>query len=144
MADAAGAVRVLKVLKGVTLFGGLGRHELASIASVAHTRTVEAGAVICREGERGTEFFVIRDGRVRVTVGGKKRREMSAGDSFGELALLDRGPRSATVTAITAVELLVIGELDFTALLDEVPSLSHHLLAQLATRLREVERQLLT
>jgi CRP-like cAMP-binding protein len=82
---------------------------------------------------------VIRSGKVRVDQRGHKLRELGTGDWFGELALLDRGPRSATVTAITDVELLVVNELEFSSLIDEVPMLAHKLLATLAMRLRESE-----
>jgi CRP-like cAMP-binding protein len=135
----AGANAAARALRSVPLFSGVGRPELNSVASVARTRDAPAGDVLCREGERGTEFFVIRSGRVRVDQNKRKLRELGPGDYFGELSLLDRGPRSATVTALTPVELLVISELDFSSLVDEVPSLAHHLLATLAARLREAE-----
>lgn len=124
-------------LRRVSLFAGLGRHELASIASVVGTREVPAGAVVCAEGQPGDEFYVIRAGRVRVDLGGRTRREMAAGEFFGELALLDRGPRSATVTAVTDVSLGVIREQDFAMLIDEIPGVAHKLLAHLATLLRD-------
>jgi CRP-like cAMP-binding protein len=124
-------------LRRVSLFAGLGRHELASIASVVGNRDVPAGEIICAEGQAGDEFFVIRSGRVRIERGGRRRGEMSAGEFFGELALLDRGPRAATVTAVTDVSLGVIREQDFARLIDEIPAVAHKLLAHLARMLRD-------
>jgi CRP-like cAMP-binding protein len=135
----AGKQGVLAALRRVPLFAALGRPELASIASVVTSRDVAAGGVICAEGEPGAEFFVIRSGRVRVDQGGRKKRELAAGEFFGELALLDRGPRSATVTAISDVALAVISEQDFSMLIDEVPAVAHKLLAHLAGLVRETE-----
>jgi CRP-like cAMP-binding protein len=121
------------------LFAGLGRAALSSIASVAHPRGAASGDVLFREGDKGTEFFVIRSGRVRVDQHGETVRELGAGEWFGELALLDRGPRSATVTALEDMEMLVVNELEFSSLIDEVPGLAHQLLATIAMRLRESE-----
>lgn len=121
------------------MFAGLSRTALSSVASVARPRGASAGDILFREGEKGTEFFVIKTGRVRVDQRGEKIRELGAGDWFGELALLDRGPRSATVTALEKLELLVVNELEFSSLIDEVPGLAHQLLATIAVRLRESE-----
>lgn len=125
------------LLRRVPLFAGLGRHELRSIASVASRRVVPAGEIACREGDPGDEFFVIDAGRVRVAQHGRVLREMGAGEFFGELALLDRGPRSATVTAITDASLTVLREQDFAMLIDEIPAIAHKLLAYLAGLVRQ-------
>jgi len=121
------------------LFAGLGRAELARIASLTAERRATAGEVLCRQGEPGHELFVVVSGEAEVRRNRRRIRTMGAGDVFGELALLDRAPRSATVTAVTPMRLLVLGEQDFTALLDEVPALPHKLLAQLAAWLRAAE-----
>jgi len=123
----------------VSLFAGFTPVELRRVAGLARRQDVAAGTVLCQQGDPGHEFFVVRDGRVRVDRDGQPVAVLGAGDWFGELALLDRAPRSATVTATEATTVLVIGEADFTVLIDEVPALAHHLLAHLASRLRQAE-----
>ena len=135
----AGRTDLRRQFAGVPLFFGLGRAEIDTLLQVAARRTVSDGEVLCREGEPGKEFFLISAGEAVVTQRGRHLRRLGPGDFFGELALLDRGPRSATVTADGPVTLHVIKELDFAALLDEVPGVAHKLLATLASRLREAE-----
>ena len=126
-------------LANVRLFSGLSAGDLDAVGRVGHESKVPAGQTLCQQGEPGHQFFVIIDGEASVERGGRSVAHLSAGDYFGELALLDRGPRSATVRAESAMTLLVIDELDFSALLDEIPALAHKLLASLATRLRTAE-----
>jgi CRP/FNR family transcriptional regulator, cyclic AMP receptor protein len=126
-------------LARVGLLEGLSRAELDAFARAAKTERVPAGQVLCDEGAPGHEFFLIGEGRAVVEQKGRRVTELGPGDSFGELALLDRGPRSATVRAETDMALFVVDELDFSALLDEVPALARKLLANLAARLRRAE-----
>jgi CRP-like cAMP-binding protein len=126
-------------LTDVGLFSGLSRGELSIIARVARQIAVPAGEVLCEQGSPGHEFFLIVQGEAAVERGRRRVTTLGPGGHFGELALLDRAPRSATVRALTGMTLLVVEELDFTALLDEVPALAHKLLAALASRLREAE-----
>lgn len=140
MATAAAAARHLA---RVPLFAGLSRPELQRIAALTTERRAAPGDVLTREGDRGTELFVIVTGEAEVRRRNRRLGSMSAGEVFGELALLDRGPRSATVVARSAMRLLVLSELDFTALLDEIPALPHKLLALLAGRLRAAEARTL-
>lgn len=128
-----------QALRHVPLFAGLSASDVAAITRPARAETAAAGDVLCREGAPGHDFFVIVEGEAKVDRGGRVVAQLGPGDSFGELALLDRGPRSATVTAETDMRLLRLAELDFSAVLDEVPALAHKLLAVLAQRLREAE-----
>jgi CRP-like cAMP-binding protein len=139
----AGSTEFKRRLSTIPLFSGLSKAEIDSIVRVAAPKTVPAGEVLCREGTSGHEFFLISDGEAIVTQRGRRLRRLGPGDFFGELALLDRGTRSATVRAEGPMTLYVIRELDFAALLDEVPALSHKLLATLASRLREAEARAL-
>jgi CRP-like cAMP-binding protein len=82
---------------------------------------------------------VIADGEVAVERGGKTVTKLHAGDYFGELALLDRGPRSASVRALGDSKVYVLNEQSFVGVLNEVPALAQKLLASLASRLREAE-----
>jgi CRP/FNR family transcriptional regulator, cyclic AMP receptor protein len=126
-------------LAEVPLFSALSKKDLQMVARRAEDVKVDAGKVLVSEGSAGTEFFVIVEGKARVTMRGRKVAELGAGKFFGDLALLDRAPRNATVVAETPMELLVLGQREFAALIDEAPGFAHKLLAGLARRLREAD-----
>jgi CRP/FNR family cyclic AMP-dependent transcriptional regulator len=126
-------------LAEVPLFSALSKKDLQLVARNTEDVKVDAGKVLVSEGAAGTEFFVIVDGKARVTRRGKKIAELGPGGFFGDLALLDRAPRNATVVAETPMEVLVLGQREFAALIDEVPGFAHKLLAGLARRLREAD-----
>ena len=109
------------------------------VASASEVVTVPAGTDIVKEGEIGHEFYLIASGSAAVKRNGRKVTTLGPGHYFGEMALLDRGPRSATVTAEEETELVVIGQREFLGVLDEVPTLSYKLLVGMATRLREAD-----
>lgn len=109
------------------------------VAKAADVVIVKAGSDIVTEGTTGHEFFLILAGQAAVRRGGRKVATLGPGDYFGELALLDRGPRSATIVAETEIELAVIGQREFMAVLDRVPAVSHKLLVTMAHRLREAD-----
>lgn len=119
------------------LFSSLSKKELATIARRADEVRVPAGKVLTAEGKPGHEFFLIVEGQAAVERGGRTIATLTPGQYFGELSLLDRGPRSATVVASTEMDLLVLGQREFSGLLDEVPGLAHKLLAAMAAKLRE-------
>jgi CRP/FNR family transcriptional regulator, cyclic AMP receptor protein len=124
-------------LAQVPLFSALSRKELALVARRAEDVKVEAGRVLISEGSTGSEFFVIIDGTANVTRHGRKVATLGPGDAFGELALLDKAPRNATVTAATLLEIVVLGQREFGGLIDEVPGFARKLLAGMARRLRD-------
>jgi CRP-like cAMP-binding protein len=126
-------------MRDVPLFAGLLRSELDRIALVMNPRDVAAGEVICVEGEPGREFYLVAGGEAEIERGGQTVAKLSVGDHFGELALLDRGPRSATVRAVTDLRLFVLRDESFAAVLNEVPALAQKLLAAMARRLREAD-----
>ena len=121
----------------VRLFSACTKKELAHIGRASDEITVPAGKALVTEGAAGHEFFLILDGKASVTRGGTEVAALEAGDYFGELALLDRGPRNATVTAVTPMTVVVLGQREFSALLDEVPGLAHKLLIAMSHRVRE-------
>jgi len=121
----------------VRLFSACTKKELALIGKASDEVTVETGKDIVTEGSTGHEFFMILDGEANVSRGGKKVAALSGGDYFGELSILDRSPRNATVTATTPMTLLVLGQREFSGVLDEVPGLAHKLLITMAHRVRE-------
>ncbi len=126
-------------LAGVPLLEGCTRRQLKAVARIADVREAPAGTVLTRAGEPGEEFFLLLDGKVRVEVSARKRVTLGPGAFFGEMSLLDGGPRSATVVAETAVRLLVVRRRDFTRLLAEVPELTRAILGVLSRRLRQAE-----
>jgi CRP/FNR family transcriptional regulator, cyclic AMP receptor protein len=127
----------VKALKSAPLFDGLSRKELAQLARVSEDLEVEPGTVLCKEGDIGQEFFVIVDGKLKVTRRGRRIATRGAPDFVGEIALLEELPRTATVTAETPVRLFVLTGKDFRHLLDENPSVERKVLRALARRLAE-------
>ena len=126
-------------LAGVPLFAALSRKELGLIAKRGEDVTVKAGKVLCSEGEMGHQYFVIIDGVAKVTRKGRKIAEIGPGQGFGELSLLARAPRNATVTADTDMEVVVLGQREFAGLIDDVPGFARKLLSALAGRVREAD-----
>ena len=126
-------------LASVPLFSACSKKDLKLVARRAEDVKVPAGKELVREGAPGHEFFVIVDGTATVKKGNRKVARLGAGDFFGELALLDKAPRNATVVADTSMEVLVLGQREFSGLLDEVPGLAHKMLTGLARRLREAD-----
>jgi CRP-like cAMP-binding protein len=124
-------------LKTIWLFSSCSASELRKIRSSLDEVTVPAGKVLVKEGASGHEFFLIVDGTAKVTRNGRKVAGLGPGSYFGELALLDHKPRSATVTAETELTVLVLSQQEFYAVLDSVPTIDRKLLAAMATRLRE-------
>ena len=98
-----------------------------------------AGRTLCEQDSIGREAFVIVDGTAEVRRNGRKVATLGPGDCVGELALLDHGPRTATVTAATDLSVLVIGPREFSGIVDEVPPIAHKLLRALAGRVRELD-----
>ena len=127
----------VKLLQGVPLFSGCSKKELRAIAGATKEVQHPAGSVIAREGESGVGFFLILDGTARISIGGKTKRRLGPGDYFGEIALLDEGPRSATVTADTDLRLLGLTAWNFRRLMAQNPSIGPKLLKVMGERLRE-------
>lgn len=129
----------LDELREVPLFRACRPRDYELIGRCADHVAVDAGRVLVREDTRGEEFFVILRGHVAVTRAGVPVATLGPGECFGEVALLDRAPRTATVTALTPLELLVCDRRQFKGLLDSVPALARNLLAVLAHRLRTAD-----
>lgn len=129
----------IRLLSGVALFSACSRGELGRIASLADQLDVPEGKVLAREGEPGWEFFVVCEGRAKATKRGRKVASFGRGSFFGEMSLLDNGPRSATVTAETDMQLLVLTSRSFSALIADHPSVSRKVLRGMAERLRDTE-----
>lgn len=126
-------------LARVPLFSALSKKELQTIGRASDEIEVEEGKVLCEEGRPGHEFFLILDGEAAVKRGKKTVATLSPGRYFGELSLLDRGPRSATVVADSPMTLLVLGQREFSGILDQLPGVSRKLLCSMAERLRDAD-----
>ncbi|MDQ1748300.1 MAG: family transcriptional regulator, cyclic receptor protein [Frankiaceae bacterium] len=127
-----------QLLGHVPLFSACSDKELDRLARHAEIVEFAAGDTLMAEGQPGQEFFVIVDGEVGVTSGDKTLAKLGPGAYVGELALLDPGPRTATVTALRDTAAVLLGSREFYAAVDESPSLARKLLAGMAHRLREV------
>jgi CRP-like cAMP-binding protein len=127
------------VLKELPLFEGMSSRHLRRIP--ARAKRYGAGETIVRAGDPGNAFYVVLDGTVRVDAWKGASVTLRAGDSFGEMSLLDGAPRSADITADGEVTLMVIGRAAFTKLLRSEPQMAAALLRTLAGRLRAAQEQ---
>jgi CRP/FNR family transcriptional regulator, cyclic AMP receptor protein len=136
----AGRVRanreLVEQLRTVPLFSGCSARELASLSRFLKEVEFPAGREIVKQGQTGTGLHVIMDGETRVVVGDRTRRRLGPGAFFGEISLLDRGPRTATVVAETPVRTLSLSSWNFRAALKEHPTLAVKMLEELASRIR--------
>jgi CRP/FNR family cyclic AMP-dependent transcriptional regulator len=131
---------VVTRLSQVPLFNDCSQRDLQTIARVVKDIDHEKGTVIAREGEPGIGLFVIADGTAEVTIGGARKAKLGPGEFFGEIALLDGGPRTATVTATSDVKLLGLTEWVFRGLMQEHPAIAVKTLQAMAGRLRNATK----
>lgn len=129
----------LELLKSIPLFAGFGRRELVRLGQLTDLVDLPEGRVLMRQGESGSEAFVIMEGRARVERDGRLVAERTNGEVVGEIAILDEGRRTATVTLTAPSRLLVIGHRDFHALMEEMPEVRLKVLSELARRVRGLE-----
>ena len=122
------------LLKGVPLFSKLDKKALEDVAHIADEIDLPAGKEMATEGDRGREFFVLLKGEASVTRRGETINTMKEGDFFGEVALVTKMPRTATVTATTEVDVLVITERAFDNLLKKTPAIGRAVAEALVER----------
>ena len=130
-----GKDKKIALLRDVPLFADCSRRELRQIAELADEVVVPAGTTLTKEGASGREFVVIVDGSASVHRRGQKVNELGTGDFLGEIALVSRGPRTATVRTTQPTHALVITAPSFRALLRRTPSMQQKVLEALADRL---------
>jgi CRP/FNR family transcriptional regulator, cyclic AMP receptor protein len=128
-------------LQGVDLLRNCTHAQLEEVARLAERVQVGEGEVLAREGRIGREFFLILSGSVAVTQMGRRVNTLGAGDFFGELAAMDPGPRNASVTALTDLDVLIIGPRELSAMSD-IPGFRGALFRSMASRLRTLEDRL--
>jgi CRP/FNR family cyclic AMP-dependent transcriptional regulator len=136
MARARANTETLNLLKTVPVFSACSPKELRSIAEIVKEVQFPPGKVICKEGETGIGMHVVVSGETKVSIGGRTRRRLGPGAYFGEIALLDGGPRTATVTAETPVKTLSIPAWSFKAMIKTQPNLALKMLEEACRRLR--------
>ena len=125
----------IDLIRRVPLFSRLSKNGLSEVASIADEIDLPQGKELTREGERGREFFVILEGSADVVQKGKRIAQLGEGDFLGEIALVTKQPRTATVTCTSPVRALVITDRDFAHLLRESPQIGQGVLEALAERL---------
>jgi CRP-like cAMP-binding protein len=126
-------------LRRVPMFARMGKRELERLGQLADEIEVGMDEMLAEQGRVGHEFFIVLDGHVSVLDGRRPVAQLHPGDFFGEIALLDGRPRTASVRADGITRLLVVGHREFHALMDEFPAVRDLVLAELAERLRRVE-----
>jgi CRP/FNR family transcriptional regulator, cyclic AMP receptor protein len=125
----------VELIKKVPLFSKLSKKGLGEVAHIADELDLPKGKVMAVEGDRGREFFVLLEGEADVTKGEKSINTMRGGDFFGEIALVTKMPRTATVTATTDVRVLVITERDFGSLMKHSQEVGRGVAEALAERI---------
>jgi CRP/FNR family transcriptional regulator, cyclic AMP receptor protein len=136
---ALGTNAKIELIRAAPLFEQCSKQELRQVAGIADQLDLSAGHVLIREGERGREFFVLVEGEVEVRRKGRKVKTLGPGSFVGEIALLSKIPRVATVTATTPVSVLVITDRAFLGLLEHAPSIAVKVARTLAERVGENE-----
>jgi CRP/FNR family transcriptional regulator len=130
---------VVETLHRVPLFAGVKDRDVRRLAKVMSERTFHEGEPIMTEGQSGIGFFVIEDGTATVSLKGETLRTVGPGDYIGEIALIDEGPRSATVVASTDLRCRGMAAWEFRSFVQEHPEVAWALLQTLAARFREAE-----
>ena len=129
------------LLRPIPLFEGMTDHSIEVIASLADEINFADGDALMREGDPGETFYIVVDGRLRVSRSGVTIREQGPGDFLGEISLIDGRPRTATATAVGPVTTLAIDRHAFLSLIEEHPAVRLSVLMALTERIRRDERE---
>jgi CRP-like cAMP-binding protein len=132
-------VEKILFLKSAPVFERVNGEDIAALARVAEVETYAPAQVVFREGEMGDALFVIVRGRIEIASGGERLAELGPGEAFGEMAVLDEVPRSATATAAEETEVLRIGSEEFYEILHEQVEIAEGVIRMLTRRLREAD-----
>jgi CRP/FNR family cyclic AMP-dependent transcriptional regulator len=131
----------VQALGSTDLFSKLSRRSLATVAAGARVIHHPAGQQLVTEGEEGVGFHLIVEGTVSVVIGGKPRAQMGPGQYFGEMSMIDGGPRSATITTETPVTMIYLSAWNFRPILEAEPEIARVLLQVMCARLRAAEKR---
>ena len=129
----------VEALQRVPLFADLNRREVGQVARLFKERRFSQGETVAKEGSGGAAFFLIDSGEAAVSVRGKQRRTLKAGDYFGEIALIDDGARTATIRASTPMTAYGLTAWDFRAFVESNAAVSWKLLVAMAKLFREAQ-----
>jgi CRP/FNR family cyclic AMP-dependent transcriptional regulator len=138
----ATAKQLAAVLGAVPLFEGLTKKQLKKVTDLADVARFMGGATLVKHGEIGDSFYVVLTGQAKVVANGRTLNHLLPGDHFGEISLLDGGPRTASVVAETEMTLVIITQKDFLALLAKDPEITMCLLEGMARTVRRLDRSL--
>jgi CRP/FNR family cyclic AMP-dependent transcriptional regulator len=130
---------VITRLAEIAIFAGCSKKELQEISKLMTEVDVKEGHALTTEGERGSEFGVVLSGTATVSQAGKTVATLEIGGHYGEMALIDDGPRTATIIASSPMSIAVVARPEFGQLLDEAPTLALAIMRGLARRLRELD-----
>lgn len=133
---------IIKALHGSFIFAGASNEDLRDVFYVSVERSFKSGSTIVKQGEAGTGFYLILDGRVNVVRNGKKVATLEGGNFFGEMGLLNKKPRSADIVATEPTRCLFLSEFNFWQILSTHPRIARDLIVELARRLGETDRAL--
>jgi len=136
-----------QTLKAVPFFTQLNDREFDVVRSVASERTYAKNAVVLTEGEMGDSLYMIQSGKVKVVIGDEEGRELilkilGPGDFFGEMSMIDKQPRSASVTTIEPATFLVLSNAAFERCVEQAPRIANMVMRILAQRVREADRKI--
>lgn len=126
----------LKALREVPLFASMSDRDLKAVLAGCREEVYSDGQAIVREGQPGGPFFLLIEGQAKLTVDGKARRSFGPGDFFGEIAMIDKGPRTGTITARGNVKALAIQSWDFLALCEQDFKIAHKVMIGMAAQIR--------
>ena len=129
----------IEALHSVPLFNNLGKRDLERVGQLADEVDLPAGHVLMREGENGSQMFILLEGEARVERAGREVAVVGAGEVLGEMAIVAEGPRVATATLTKPSRLFVIAHREFHSLMDEMPSVRKCVLDEVARRVRNSE-----
>lgn len=124
-------------LRAIPLFAGCTDRSIEVISGIVEPAAFAPGDILVREGDPGDSLIVIVSGSATVEQGGRQIRQLASGDFLGEIALIDGGARTATVTATEPIEALTIGRDGFRRLMDDFPVIRYDLVSALTRRLRD-------
>lgn len=136
MADEKGPGQAATMLASVPLFSGLSKSQVRTLATTAKERSFQAGQTIVKQGEKGIGFYLILSGQARVSKSGTPVGVLSAGQFFGEMALLDEQPRTADVMATGPVRCLVLSPWEFWSAVGDEPAVLRALFKETVRRMR--------
>jgi CRP/FNR family transcriptional regulator, cyclic AMP receptor protein len=130
------------VLGVVPLFEGLSKKQLKKVADLADVARFMGGSTLVKQGDIGDSFYVVLTGQAKVVSSGRTVNRLLPGDHFGEISLLDGGPRTASVVAETEMTLVIIMQKDFLNMLSKDPEITLALLEGMARTVRRLDRSL--